>query len=148
MDIEEIERIGKKAVIEEAAEDAGSATGEASPVFELPDVSEQLADFLDLAAKVAGHGLNLPTIPQRFTHEANIGIASAAVKLCDKYGINAREFLLGEDSTITAWLGLVVAVGLPGYSVYKDIKQAKEQAAQKEVREAANDEEYRQQQSK
>lgn len=146
MDIEEIRRIEQSAIIEEAAEDAASANGEASPVFELPDVSEQLADFLDLAAKVAGHGLNLPTIPQRFTHEANIGIASAAVKLCDKYGINAREFLLGEDSTITAWLGLVVAVGLPGYSVYKDIKQAKEQA-QKEVREAANDAEYSKQQS-
>ena len=148
MEIDEIKRIENAALIDEAADAAENLAGEIPPGLELPDVAEQLTDFLDIAAKVAGHGLNVPTIPQRFTHDANFEIAKAAVKLCEKYGIDARSVLIGEDSTIGAWLGLIVAVGLPGYAVYNDIKQAKAKAAaEKEVKEAANDAEYNQQQS-
>lgn len=145
MDINEINRIGGEAAADEAEQhqDAPAAPG----LVNLPGVAEQFADFLDMAAKVAGHGLNVPTIPQRFTHEANIDIATAAVKLCNKYGIDAQALLLGEDSTVGAWLGLVVAVGLPGYAVYNDIKLAKAKEVQAAAqRDAANDGEKQQQQ--
>lgn len=132
--INEIERIAAEAAADEA-EAAPDDLGQANIAI-LQDVSEQFAEFLDVAAKIAGHGLNVPTIPQRFTHAANLEIAKAAVKLCEKYGIDARSVLIGEDSTIGAWLGLVVAVGLPGYAVYTDIKIAKA----KEAKEAKNDE--------
>lgn len=150
MDINEIQRIENEAITREAEEAATeNQQAEAGQPFALPDVAEQFADFLDIAAKVAGHGLNVPTIPQRFTHGANVEIATAAVKLCEKYGIDARSVLIGEDSTIGAWLGLVVAIGLPGYAVYMDIKAIKaKEAKEKEVKEAANDGEYNQQQSK
>lgn len=147
MDINEINRIGNEAAADEAEQQQDAAAA-APDILNLPGVAEQFADFLDMAAKIAGHGLNVPTIPARFTHAANLDIATAAVKLCDKYGIDAQALLIGEDSTIGAWLGLVVAVGLPGYAVYQDIKLAKakevQAAAQKD---AANDNENKQQQS-
>lgn len=145
MDVSEIDRIGNEAAADEAEQqqDAPAAPG----LVNLPGVAEQFADFLDMAAKIAGHGLNVPTIPARFTHEANLGIATAAVKLCDKYGIDAQALLIGEDSAIGAWLGLVVAVGLPGYAVYQDIKIAKAKEVQAAaMKEAANDGEKQQQQ--
>ena len=145
MDINEIDRIGNEAAADEAEQqqDAPAAPG----VLNLPGVAEQFADFLDMAAKIAGHGLNVPTIPARFTHEANLSIATAAVKLCNKYGIDAEALLIGEDSTIGAWLGLVVAVGLPGYAVYNDIKIAKAKEVQAAaMKDAANDGEKQQQQ--
>lgn len=144
MDINEINRIGSEAAAEEIEQQPDTA---APGLVNLPGVAEQFADFLDMAAKVAGHGLNVPTIPQRFTHEANIDIATAAVKLCNKYGIDAQALLLGEDSTVGAWLGLVVAVGLPSYAVYQDIKLAKAKEVQAAAqRDAANDSEKQQQQ--
>lgn len=146
MNEQEIKQIQAEAQIDEAAEmppgvDGSAAEGVAVMVEQ--DTAEQFADFLDMAAKIAGHGLNIPTIPARFTHGANVEIAKAAVKLCDKYGWDAKAILIGENSTIGAWLGLVVAVGLPGYAVYQDYKLIKA----KEAKEAANDETASKQQS-
>lgn len=146
MEVNEINRIGSEAAADEA-EQQQDAPAAAPGLINLPGVAEQFADFLDMAAKVAGHGLNAPTIPQRFTHNANLDIATAAVKLCDKCGIDAQGLLLGEDSTVGAWLGLIVAVGLPGYAVYQDIKIAKAKEVQAAaMKDAANDGEKQQQQ--
>jgi hypothetical protein len=147
MDLEQINRIEGEA----AAEETQQQQAESQPVTDDQNLvnqntAQQFAEFLDMAAKVAGHGLNVPTIPQRFNPQANLDIATAAVKLCDKYGIDAHSVLIGENSTIGAWLGLVVALGMPGYMVYQDIKLIKAKEAQ-EVK-AANDDEFKQQSSK
>lgn len=143
MDIQELDRIEGEAIADEAAENPAA---EAAAPQVLPDVTEEFTDFLDFAAKIAGQGLNMPTIQQRFSHEANAGIAAAAVKLCEKYNYDPRSVLIGADSTIGAWLGLAVAIGLPGFALYKDIQIAQE----KEVKqtEAANDDQYSKQSSK
>lgn len=137
----EIKRIGAEAAQDEAQENAqDSAAEQVQQLAEIieQDTAEQFADFLDMAAKIAGHGFNVPTIPARFTHTANLDIAKAAIKLCDKYGLDAKAILIGQDSTVGAWLGLVVAVGLPGYAVYNDIKIIKAKEAKEAA--AANDE--------
>ena len=123
----ELLRIQSEARADEAAENQTQEGAE--PVSEgeyIPaDLSQEFAEFLDLMAKVAGHGLALPAIPARFSHQANVDIASAAIKLCQKYGIDARAVLIGEDSTIGAWLGLGVALGLPSYQCWADWKAKK-----------------------
>lgn len=116
----EIERIGAEAAAEESAEAAVQA--DAVPVVNSLPLDEEFADFLDMGAKIAGHGFSLPTIPQRFNHQANLDISKAAIKLCEKYGYDPRSILIGQDSAIGAWLGLVVALGLPSYAVYVDWK--------------------------
>lgn len=123
----ELLRIQGEAMQDEATEnpapenEAGASVGEYIPA----DLSQEFAEFLSLMAKIAGHGLDLPTIPARFNEQANLDIAKAAIKLCEKYGIDARQLLIGQDSTIGAWLGLGVALGLPGYACYNDYKAKK-----------------------
>lgn len=120
MDVAEIERIGA-----EAADDFGPAPEAAGQLPALPvDVVESFADFLDMAANVAATGFDLQTVPQRFTHEANRNISAAAVKLCEKYGKDPATVLLGGDSMLSAWLGLAIAVGLPGFACWRDFKAA------------------------
>lgn len=123
MNVNEIDRIEAEAAADEMQE-----VGAAGPVpAMLPDLAEEFADFLDMAAKVAGVGLAVPTIPQRFSHGANLEISRAAIKLCEKYEIDARALLIGQDSALGAWLGLALALGMPGYACYLDIKAAKAQ---------------------
>lgn len=123
----ELLRIQSEARADEAAENPAQDGPEVATAGEyIPaDLSQEFAEFLDLMAKVAGHGLALPAIPARFNHQANVDIASAAIKLCEKYGIDARAVLIGEDSTIGAWLGFGVALGLPGYQCWADWKAKK-----------------------
>lgn len=130
MNTAEIERIGAEAQAEEGAQAGNALPGEATPVAANDDVlAGEFAEFLDVMAKVGGKFL--PTVPQRFTHEANLDISKAAIKLCVKYGYDARKFLIGEDSTLGAWLGLGFAVGIPGYMCVEDYKvmKAREVAA-------------------
>lgn len=126
-DMQELQRIGQEAEAEEAGD---AAAGAPVPALAL-DLSEEFAEFLDLAAKVGGVALRLP-VAERFTHAANVEIAGAAVKLCEKYGMDARSLLIGQDSTLGAWLGLGFAVGMPAFAVHQDWKAARA----KEVRDA------------
>lgn len=125
----EIERIGAEAAAEEVPEMQQDA-GQVVPGLNLAD---EFADFLDVAANVAGVATGLP-VAQRFTHEANANIATQLIKVCEKHGWDARAMLIGQDSALGVWLGLGVAVAVPGFAVWGDYK-AKAAAIK-----AANDE--------
>lgn len=127
MNVAEINRIEAEAAADEMPGLVEGQPGAGAVPAMLPDLAEEFADFLDMAAKVAGVGLAVPTIPQRFNHGANLEISRAAIKLCEKYEIDARPLLIGQDSTLGAWLGLALALGMPGYACYLDIKAAKAQ---------------------
>lgn len=129
MNESEIERIAVEAQAEEMA---AQPEGEQTPPAIMQPTDEEFADFLDMAAKIAGHGFALPTIPMRFNHGANLEIARAAIKLCEKYGIDPRAVLIGQDSTLGAWIGLLIAMGLPGYACFQDYKAAKAQQVKQE----------------
>lgn len=126
--VAEIERIEAEALAEEGVQEGGMQPGQTAPVAANDGLLvEEFAETLDLMAKAGG--MLLPTIPQRFTHAANVEISQAAIKLCAKYGYDPRKFLIGEDSTLGAWLGLGFAVGLPGYMCWKDYKAMQAAAA-------------------
>lgn len=132
MNESEIKRIEAEAAADEveAMKQEPGALGAVQPV----GMVEEFADFLDMAAKIAGVGFGLPSIPARFSRQANESIAAAAIKLCEKYGIDAREILIGNDSTLGAWLAFALAAGLPSYAVYQDFRVKKAQ----EVKSAEN----------
>ena len=128
MNTAEIERIGA-----EAAADEVPMQQEAGQVVPGVDLAEEFAEFLDMAANVAGVATGMP-VAQRFTHDANVQIARQAIKVCEKYGYDARALLIGQDSALGVWLGLGVAVAVPGFAVYGDYKRVKalQQAANEE----------------
>lgn len=137
MDVQEIQRIGAEAAAEENQEQAAQAElMQAAAPQQGPGLADELAEFLNLAASVAGVATGLP-VAQRFTPEANINISAAAIKLCDRYGWDARKVLIGQDSALGVWLGLGVAVAMPSLGVWSDYKGMK--AAQAAAIKAAND---------
>lgn len=126
MNTQELTRIEGEALADEQQQEGAqqqAAPGAAPPGANI-NLAAEFADFLDLMAKVGSKALAMPTIVQRFSHETNIEIAEAAIKLCDKYGIDARKWLVGEDSTLGAWLGLGFAAGIPGFMCYQDYRIA------------------------
>lgn len=138
METTEIERIEREALASEAAQAGpemlpGGTSGENGTSAPGGSVVEEFAAFLDFGAGAIGHAL--PFIPQRFTPDANLKIAGEAEKLCIYYGYDPRATLLGGDSVLSRWLGLALAIGVPGFMCYQDYKFLKA----KEVREAAGD---------
>lgn len=131
----ELERIGAEAAAEEVQQDQQGAAVAAGLSL---DLSEEFAEFLDMAANIAGVATRLP-VAQRFTHGANVQIAKQAIKVCEKYGYDARTLLIGQDSALGVWLGLGVAVAIPGFAVWGDWKAAKAQEV-KAAEEAENGE--------
>jgi hypothetical protein len=121
MNQKEIERIAAEAALDEVPEIVpGQDTGPGQQGARVTDAAEAFAEFLDMGAGIVGTALALETVQQRFNHGANVQIARAAVNLCEKYGLDPYRTLLGGDSKLSAWLGLAVAIGLPGFAVYRD----------------------------
>lgn len=125
MNVSELDRIEGEALADEAAENPQAQPGAMVGELVQADLSEEFADFLDIMAKVASVGTGVQAIAARFNHGANVEISRAAIKLCGKYGIDARALLIGEDSTLGAWLGFGVAIAMPGLGVYGDVKALK-----------------------
>lgn len=117
----EIQRIGNEAAAEESQLQQVVNT---AALPGMPDLSEEFAEFLDMGASVVSIATGLP-VAQRFTHSANVQIAQQAIKLCQRYGIDARAWLVGQDSALGVWLGLGVAVAVPGLGVWADYKAKK-----------------------
>ncbi len=136
MNEQEIKRIEAEAAADETDI---SVSGKEMSVQVSGGMVEEFADFLDMAANIAGVGFGLPSIPARFNRQSNEAIAAAAIKLCEKYGIDARAILIGNDSTLGAWLAFALAAGLPSYAVYQDykVKKAQEVKAAQDTEEKA-----------
>lgn len=134
--IDELQRITTEAGADEASQIAPEMS--AVPMADQAGLAQEFADILNLLANVSSVGLGV-NVAQRFTPTANLEIAKAAIKLCEKYGKDPRALLIGENSVLGAWLGLGLAVGVPGYGVYRDIKANKAKPV-----EAANDDNQQQ----
>lgn len=131
---QEIERIGNEAANDETIE--VNAQQEAQTQYAQVNnagVAEEFTEVLNLLAMVAGHGMGV-NVAARFTPQANLEIAKAAVTLCEKYGKDPRSLLIGADSVVGAWLGLAFTLGVPSIAVYRDYKVMKAKTV-----EAAND---------
>lgn len=137
MNLAEIERIENEATIEEQAEQPQAEAGQQQPQFTGLDLSEEFAEFLDMAANIAAVGFSFNPIKERFNHDANVNISKSAIKLCERYGIDARKFLIGEDSAIGVWLGFVVAVGMPSFACYQEYKFLKAKDVEAEAEKGA-----------
>lgn len=130
-DLQELERLALEAAAAEQENEPGPVPGQNADIPPAGDVVEDFAAFLDMAA-LAGGQYFMATIPQRFSHQANVNVSAAAVKLCERYGYDPRAVLLGGDSTLSLWLGLGLSLLIPGFACYQDYKLLKA----KEVREA------------
>lgn len=144
MNEKEIERIGAEAAAEESQEqqqfEQQTAAAAIVPAAQVDmALAQEFAEVLNLLARFAEVGTKLP-VTQRYSQEANLEIAKAAIKLCTTYGYDARKLLIGEDSKLGVWVGLGLAIGLPGWMTYQDWKVLRA----KEVK-AANDETSQQQ---
>jgi hypothetical protein len=120
----EIERIESEALADEGGHVESVPGASVALVDQDASLAGELAEFLNLAANLAGMATRLP-VNARFTPEANHAIAQQLIKVCQKHGWDARAVLIGQDSKLGVWIGLGVAIAMPGFGVWGDYKLAK-----------------------
>lgn len=136
MDIENIEHLSNKAAALDAeldADTAEAATGStALAVQDAPPLRDEIAGLLDTLA-MAGSFL-IPTFATHYSHDANLKIADALIKVAERYGWDLRESMLSENSVLLLWVGVAYTVGMPAGAVYADYRRMREKEV-KEVQE-------------
>lgn len=150
MNIAEIERIEQEAAAEEGAVAGHVETMPGGPVGLVDQdaaLVQELAEFLNMAANIAGVATRLP-VNGRFTPEANARIAQQLIKVCQRQGWDARAVLIGQDSALGVWLGLGVAIAMPGFGVWGDYKAMKAREVKDEGGEIGGEETGNGQQSR
>lgn len=108
------------------------ADGTGGAMIELPPLRDEIADMLDYLV-MAGSFL-LPTMATHYSHDANLKIADALIKLADRYNYDLRESLLSQNSVVLLWVGVAYTVGMPAGACFMDYKAMKARANEKEVK--------------
>lgn len=124
----------KAAALDGELNDESQAGGAGGELIELPPLRDEIADMLDYLV-MAGSFL-LPTMGTHYSHEANLKIADALIKLADRYGYDLRESLLSQNSVVLLWVGVAYTVGMPAGACFMDYKAMKQKASEKEVKDA------------
>lgn len=132
-DLDQLNMLENKAAALDSEMDAEStenATGGA--VVELPPLRDEIADMLDYL--VMAGSFVLPTMATHYSHDANLKIADALIKLADRYGYDLRESLLSQNSVVLLWVGVAYTVGMPAGACFMDYKAMKQSKSEKEVK--------------
>ena len=67
----------------------------------------------------------IPQVREYFNDLANEGIADAVINVAEKEGIDLQDMFGDPNSRWGAWLGLLMAVGIPSFGLYMALQAAK-----------------------
>jgi len=82
-----------------------------------------IVKFLNFAAGAINS--KIPFTTDHFNEAANDAIADQVIKVADIEGVSLKEIFGNPDSRWGAWIGLLMAVGLPSFTFYLAFKDMK-----------------------
>lgn len=122
--------------VEAAAIDAGGEQVHieqpeaAAPLSDNQSFKPSIIGFLNLIAGTVA--TKIPQVKEHFNDLANEGIADAIINVADKEGVNLNELFGDPNSRWGAWIGLLIAVGVPSFGLYMALQTLKAKPVQQE----------------
>lgn len=110
------------------------------PLSENQSFKPSIIQFLNFVAGTVS--AKLPQVKEYFNELANEGIADAVINVADKEGINLQEMFGDPNSRWGAWLGLLMAVGIPSFGLYMALQAAKAKPVKQEAETKTDPDEY------
>lgn len=124
---QDLNRLALEANAIDNAQNAESS-GQSAGGFEMLPTENQafkpsIVKFLNFAAGAINS--KIPIVTDHFNEAANDAIADQVIKVADIEGVSLKEIFGNPDSRWGAWIGLLVAVGLPSFTFYMAFKELK-----------------------